>query len=35
MIGHELGKRDYELTPDLPDGFQMTELGPCPKSGGW
>jgi len=31
MIGHELGKRDYELTPDLPDGFQMTELGPLPK----
>ena len=22
-------------TEDLPDGFQMTELGPCPKSGGW
>ena len=31
MIGHELGKRDYELTPDLPDGFQMTDLGPLPK----
>jgi type I restriction enzyme S subunit len=31
MIGQELGKRDYELTPDLPDGFQMTELGPLPK----
>jgi len=30
-IGHELGKMEHELTPDLPEGFQMTELGPLPK----
>jgi len=31
MIGHELGKTVHEPTPDLPDGFQMTELGPLPE----
>jgi hypothetical protein len=30
MIGHELGKRGHEPSPDLPDGFQMTELGALP-----
>jgi len=32
MIGHELGKRGHEPSPDLPDGFQMTELG-APAAG--
>lgn len=31
MIGHELGKMGHEPMPDLPEGFQMTELGPLPK----
>jgi len=31
MIGQELGKTGHEPNPDLPDGFQMTELGPLPK----
>jgi hypothetical protein len=31
MIGHELGKRGHEPSPDLPDGFQMTELGALPR----
>jgi len=31
MIGQELGKTGHEPTPDLPDSFQMTELGPLPK----
>ena len=31
MIGQELGKTGHEPTPDHPDGFQMTELGPLPK----
>ena len=30
-IGQELGKTVHEPTPDLPEGFQMTELGPLPK----
>jgi type I restriction enzyme, S subunit len=31
MIGQKLGKTGHEPNPDLPDGFQMTELGPLPK----
>jgi len=31
MIGQELGKTGHEPNPALPDGFQMTELGPLPK----
>jgi type I restriction enzyme S subunit len=27
MIGQKLGKTGHEPNPDLPDGFQMTELG--------
>ena len=30
-IGQELGKTVHEPTPDLPEGFQMTEFGPLPK----
>lgn len=32
MIGQELGKTGHEPNPDLPDGFQITELGPLPKA---
>jgi type I restriction enzyme S subunit len=31
MIGQKLGKTGHEPNPDLPDGFQMTELGPLPQ----
>ena len=31
MIEQESGKTGHEPMPDLPDGFQMTELGPLPK----
>ena len=31
MIGQELGTMGHDPTSDLPEGFQMTELGPLPK----
>jgi type I restriction enzyme S subunit len=31
MIRQKLGKTGHEPNPDLPDGFQMTELGPLPE----
>jgi type I restriction enzyme S subunit len=31
MIGQKLGKTGHEPNPALPDGFQMTELGPLPE----
>jgi hypothetical protein len=34
-VGAVSSGRSVVNTEDLPDGFQMTELGPCPKSGGW